>query len=159
MKTCRACGCLKPLGEFYRHAKMADGRLNFCKACVTARVLRHRAANLDRVREYDRQRGQLPHRKEANKEREHRYVGRRGEYLRRYRQAHRDRERAHRMANRAIATGKLTPKPCERCGFALGVHAHHEDYSKPLDVNWLCTKCHGERHREINAERRARKAA
>jgi hypothetical protein len=49
--------------------------------------------------------------------------------------------------------GRLTPQPCERCG-REDTHGHHEDYSKPLDVNWLCPPCHGERHREINEERR-----
>ncbi len=41
-----------------------------------------------------------------------------------------------------------------QCGYALGVHAHHESYAKPLEVIWLCQTCHGERHREINEERR-----
>lgn len=160
MKACRACGLMKPLGEFYRHPKMADGRLNSCKACVRARVARHRAANLERAQEYDRVRGLLPHRKAAVKARASRYADRKANYLRRYREAHQDRDTARCAVNNAIRDGKLKAKPCERCTFALGVQAHHEDYSKPLDVVWLCTKCHGARHREINAERRAaRKAA
>jgi len=155
MKTCRGCTIMKPLGAFYRHKMISDGHLNFCKECVKGRVHRHRAENLERIQEYDRQRGQLPHRKAANKARAHLYIENHKIAVRRCRLLSPEREAARNAVNNAVRDGKLTPKPCERCGFAMGVQAHHEDYSKPLDVVWLCTKCHGQRHREINAERRA----
>lgn len=41
----------------------------------------------------------------------------------------------------AIASGRLVKQPCEVCG-AKKVHGHHEDYSKQLEVNWLCCKHH-----------------
>lgn len=46
----------------------------------------------------------------------------------------------------AVRDGRLTKKPCEVCGTEEKVEAHHEDYSKPLDVMWLCFKHHRERH-------------
>lgn len=42
----------------------------------------------------------------------------------------------------AILSGKLKPKPCEKCGSKKNVIAHHDDYSKPLKVRWLCESCH-----------------
>lgn len=55
----------------------------------------------------------------------------------------------------AIAKGKLVPLPCEVCGDdekdKNGVRkcvAHHDDYSKPLNVRWLCRKCHHKWHKE-----------
>ena len=45
----------------------------------------------------------------------------------------------------------LKPEPCERCGDDKS-QAHHEDYSKPLDVMWLCSQCHADRHKEIRDE-------
>jgi len=133
---------------------MADGRLNKCKDCTKDDVRAHRAANIERIREYDRQRGQHPGRKEANRKRAHKYAHKKSEYMKRYMDRSPEKYRARNIVNAAIRDGKLKPSPCVRCGFALGVQAHHEDYSKPLDVMWLCTKCHGERHREINEERR-----
>ena len=41
----------------------------------------------------------------------------------------------------AIKSGKLVRQPCEDCG-KIPSEAHHTDYSKPLDVRWLCRKCH-----------------
>lgn len=48
---------------------------------------------------------------------------------------------------RSLARYHLERKPCEICG-DINVNAHHEDYSKPLEVRWLCTKHHGEEHRK-----------
>ncbi len=50
----------------------------------------------------------------------------------------------------AIYLGNVERKPCEVCG-SNKVHGHHEDYSKPLDVKWLCVEHHTDRHREIRA--------
>jgi hypothetical protein len=33
------------------------------------------------------------------------------------------------------------PEPCERCG-APDAEKHHDDYSRPLAVRWLCRSCH-----------------
>ena len=41
--------------------------------------------------------------------------------------------------------GVLVPELCESCG-ANEVEMHHEDYSQPLKVNWLCRPCHGDIH-------------
>lgn len=46
----------------------------------------------------------------------------------------------------AIKSGKLVPQPCEVCGATEDVHGHHDDYTKKLDVRWLCRKHHREVH-------------
>lgn len=43
----------------------------------------------------------------------------------------------------ALAKGELVKRPCEKCGDVVS-QAHHSDYSKPLDVVWLCVKHHKE---------------
>ncbi len=51
-------------------------------------------------------------------------------------------------ANHAIRDGKLKREPCEACG-RTDAHMHHHNYNKPLDVRWLCIKCHWEEHKII----------
>ena len=58
----------------------------------------------------------------------------------------------------AIRKGKLVPQPCEACGTtakringANYICAHHDDYNKPLEVRWLCQKCHYEWHKHKKA--------
>ena len=47
----------------------------------------------------------------------------------------------------AVATGKLKKLPCSVCGTRKKVEAHHTDYTKPLEVVWLCQYHHHEYHR------------
>jgi hypothetical protein len=49
-----------------------------------------------------------------------------------------------------LKRGKLTREPCVSCG-AERAEMHHADYSKPLEVTWLCRPCHLEHHREQEA--------
>jgi hypothetical protein len=63
---------------------------------------------------------------------------------------------ARRLVNVAVRLGDLIrPDHCERCASQTkrALDGHHEDYSRPLDVVWLCRACHKARHREIEAER------
>jgi len=63
----------------------------------------------------------------------------------RYRERHRDRHLAHKAVQTAIARGYLSRRPCEVCGSAES-HAHHDDYSRKLEVRWLCHSHHMELH-------------
>lgn len=127
-KVCTACGDQKGVGEFYAHPKMAAGVLSQCKECVKARVRKHRRDN-DSVREYDRSRGARMS----------------GEAVRKYRARHPEAYRAHSAVSNAVRDGRLAKEPCLFCG-ETKVHGHHRDYSKPLDVIWLCAKCHHRLH-------------
>jgi hypothetical protein len=54
--------------------------------------------------------------------------------------------RARSKAYYAIRAGDLIPQPCEVCGATKHIHAHHDDYDKPLEVRWLCSPHHHEAH-------------
>lgn len=69
---------------------------------------------------------------------------------RRYRSKYPEKEKAHRVVTNAVANGTIISQPCYKCGSGKS-QAHHEDYSKPLDIVWLCKMHHMERHREIKS--------
>lgn len=159
MKECFKCHAVKPLSEYYRHEMMADGHLNKCKECTKHDACRTRAKRLSYYQEYDRQRSKLPHRK-AYRRRIYKSGNRSPvpsevtlERRRRYRTRYPEKYKARNAVANALRDGILKKKPCVRCGNKK-THGHHEDYSKPLDVVWLCTHHHGERHRELNEEKR-----
>lgn len=117
---------------------MADGHLNKCKICTKNDVLNHRSKNIERIREYDRERGKKPERAKKT-----------AAISSAWRKADKRRTAAHNAVSRAVKAGKLTRMNCERCD-AIKAYAHHEDYDKPLDVMWLCQPCHKQRHTEID---------
>lgn len=128
-KACFKCQEVKPLSDFYRHKKMADGRLGKCKDCTKRDVRSNRRIKSDYYREYDRKRG--------NRWREG--------YEADWRKANPEKYRAHYLMGNAIRDGRLKREPCFMCGNGE-VHGHHVDYSKPLDVIWLCATCHQRVH-------------
>lgn len=140
LKKCFKCKTVKPLEEFYKHSKMADGHLNKCKQCTKNDVGNHRLNNLDRIRQYDRERAKRPERLKSNVE-----------INRAWRAEDQRRQAAHSAVRRAIVKGILVRQPCIRCGSEKSV-AHHEDYDKKLDVMWLCTPCHKQRHKELKED-------
>jgi hypothetical protein len=139
-KECFKCKTVKPLTDFYKQSKMADGHLNKCKNCTRNDVSSNRSKNLSKYRAYDKERGKLQERIKANTE-----------STRAWRAEDKRRQFAHGSVSRAIRSGALVRNPCERCGEQKSV-AHHEDYDKPLDVMWLCQPCHKQRHKELKEE-------
>jgi RNA polymerase-binding transcription factor DksA len=65
---------------------------------------------------------------------------------RRWMKLNREKHAVHQMVYVAIKNGRLKRGNCEVCGKERAF-AHHDDYSKPLDVRWLCNYHHSEHHR------------
>lgn len=57
-------------------------------------------------------------------------------------------KRARGAAYQAVVRGDLVKENCP-CGSSQS-EMHHADYEKPLEVTWLCTRCHHNLHIEVN---------
>jgi ribosomal protein S27AE len=126
MKVCKGCERSFPLTGFYAHPETKDGRLNFCKECVKQRM-RNQRADGDHVLKLQRQRQRYTYDRERMKRYRPRAAG-----------------RAHARVAYAIKKGTLVrPSECEQCGSSeYGIEAAHSDYTRPLDIRWLCRRCH-----------------
>lgn len=140
VKCCKKCGKEKDLESFYAHKAMADGRLSECKECTKSRVTARREENIDAVRAYDRARSK-------DKKRIKNAI----EQTKKWRAEDSRRMAAHNAVARAMRSGALIRRPCERCGSDRS-YAHHESYDRPLEVVWLCQPDHKQRHKEMAIE-------
>lgn len=70
--------------------------------------------------------------------------------MRRYAAANPEKRKAQRSANKAVRQGRLIrPNQCSSCGKSCVPEGHHPDYSKRLEVIWVCIECHREIHRAM----------
>jgi hypothetical protein len=97
--------------------------------------MRTRSRTNPAVQEYDRRRAKTPDRKEKL-----------AINASRWRRENPIAYHAHITLNNAVRDKKVIKTPCCICGTTENVHGHHKDYGKPLDVNWLCAKCHQRIH-------------
>lgn len=132
MKRCSRCGVMKSEEGFT--PKMAR-----CKACRSEVHRERRALGLGQATDRARYRKSLRER-QLHAARSQRWAAR-----------NRHKATAGLRVLRAIKRGVLVRQPCEVCG-AKGL-AHHDDYTKPLEVRWLCPLHHA-RHHAAEARRR-----
>jgi hypothetical protein len=122
-RVCKACHQTFPLTEFYLcgKAKLPD---TSCKECRKAKI-----------REW--------------KEKDPNYADRKREWTRTWYANHPHKRAAHKSVEKALRIGLLAkPSACEVCGTSGSLEAHHDDYSRPLDVQWTCIPCHAAAHTE-----------
>ena len=118
----------------------------------------HREANIDKVRAYDRERGNLPHRVAAREAYRMTDAYRESHYRanEKYRASSPERDKARNAVNNAIRDGRLTPWPvCAIPECECAPEAHHPDYSRLLDVVWLCDWHHKAAHNLVREIERA----
>jgi hypothetical protein len=134
-QKCRCCLQNKPAPEFHREPINSSGLKHECIECFNRRVRAYQRNNPDKKNDRSKFRLQSPEfRLLRNKKRR--------ELYRRQLSECPEKIHARSAVARAIVAGRLIRSPCEVCGKSPA-QAHHKDYSKPLEVVWLCQPCHG----------------
>ena len=147
-KRCSRCGESKPTRSFYKHARSVDGLRGQCKDCErsyqqTENGRAVRVAANARYRATSRGRAKCA----ATALRYKTTIKERG--ATRYYDRFPERIRAVNALNHAIRADRMMREPrCSTCGKIARTDAHHDDYSKPLDVRWLCRSCHLNHHNQ-----------
>jgi hypothetical protein len=131
-KKCFKCEAVKPLSDFYKHPEMLDGHVNKCKECNKLDVRENRNKNIEYYREYDKTRLSKPNRIDSIQK-----------HQKKYKQKYPYKKIATSAIAYLIKTKKIIkPASCEICNETGRIHGHHDDYSKPYEVRWLCVRCH-----------------
>lgn len=133
MKKCTKCREVKSNNCFYPYKRNKGGLHSWCKNCALIRGKAWRAAHPKEQVEYAREYRRKNKDKVLAESRAYYY-------------ANPDKVAAHRKVNHAIRDGKLLKEPCEVCGTTVNVQAHHDDYSKELEITWLCSRHHTALH-------------
>lgn len=150
MKTCKACGSEKSIHDFYNQDRT-------CKDCRKIKVRANRASKIEYYRNYDAWRyANHPKVRERHKRYQGTDAGK--DALRRSRASWMNRKpearAAHVILGNAVRDGRIDkPKFCPVClefKPSRQIHAHHDDYAKPLEVRWMCAQCHTKEHGRDN---------
>jgi hypothetical protein len=132
-KYCRGCKETRPVSFFHPRKDRPCGYYASCRLCVNKRGALYKRKNFERIKQKFK-----PKKRPASK---------RMEDFQKMKEKFPEKIMARTICRNAVALGKLKRLSCEECGEGKS-QAHHEDYSKPLDVKWLCRKHHAIIHRK-----------
>jgi hypothetical protein len=133
IKKCSKCDIEKEISQFRRDKNTKDGRRSACKDCTNIFDSIYRKNMTSEQRKKSHENHRKTHKKQIH------------EYLRKFRKDNPQIYRAWEQVNSAVKRGKIVREPCEICG-EENSHAHHEDYLKPFEIQWLCPLHHKEKH-------------
>jgi len=140
---CVRCFTEKNDDDFYANDRT-------CKECRCALVRRNRAQRVDYYREYDKDRNMRPDRVAARNAYQKTDAGKASmqKSRKRWLGANGDKRAAHIILGNAVRDGRIEkPESCSECGVTgCRIHGHHDDYAQPLQVRWVCSRCHRKIH-------------
>ncbi len=137
-KYCYKCQSTKSVELFGKRTREKDGLRQECKECFKkfTKAKYKKTANYRKA--HTRNMSRKYHKDPI-------FRAERIAYFKERRRLFPERDKASRKVKKAIVAGKLVRLPCTKCGNPKS-HGHHEDYSKPLEVVWLCASCHMRMH-------------
>jgi hypothetical protein len=149
--SCTQCKRILGLDCFHVDSRRNSVRQP-CRECFRAkeRLRRSQPAAKELERKY-----KVAHREEHRKHtRRYRkaHAGSETEQTRKWTAKNPEKRRAHAKVWNALKRGLLTKLPCSVCGEERA-QAHHDDYSRPLDVRWLCSVHHADVHAAIRSDK------
>jgi len=159
---CTKCRLEKPIDDFHKHHREKDGHRSTCKKCEYEYEKERRLKNpqvQERKNELNRYRYRTNSelRKKMNqqsKEYMEKHPGYKTKINNDYRKRYPEKNTARASVQLALKYKKIVrPDTCEKCGETGRIEGHHADYSKPLDVQWLCQKCHKAEHMKITIQK------
>lgn len=135
MKKCCICKLEKPFNSFYKNKNSKSGLQSKCKDCTRAYEAKYRKSDKNKIYQRNYQKTSTKFRETHKKE------------VKKSIAKYPDKQKARLLLRWALQTGKIIkPLDCERASImdaCFGrLEAHHNDYLKPLEVNWLCVKHH-----------------
>lgn len=159
-KECTRCHKMKSLEEFNRSNQGVLGRASHCKECKHEYYLLNRKKIAEKTRKYcesHKEECALRSKQYAEKYPEkvveqsyryyHRWAGIKERSSGRWKKLNPEKVKAHDLLEKAIERGTIKrPEICSKCGRKTKIEGHHSDYSKPLEVIWLCHRCHVRLH-------------
>lgn len=148
-KVCSKCEKLKDSSSFYKDKSKKDGLASTCKECSDARTNAWIELNRERTNANHSTwlKANPDGKRASNKTWVKSNPERVSERDKSYRDKWPEKFHARQAVKYALKIGKIIRQPCEVCGEPK-THAHHDDYSKQLDVRWLCRKHHDQLHIE-----------
>lgn len=148
---CRTCNQDKVPSDFYPSVSYK------CKACILDYGRKWESSNKDKVKAKNKRTWAKHREKRILNLRKYRAIHgttrskNYKESVKQWRKNHPKEFAAHTAVYRAVKNGTLKrPESCSRCGKPCDPVGHHHDYSKPLDVVWVCVSCHRQIHWELN---------
>ena len=135
LKRCCHCKEWLPKSQFWSNRSFPDGLSHLCRDCATEAI--HKYQHTPKGKKSRKRYIQSPKGLVA----QHRADKKRSSSWKRH---------AQQVFQAAVRRGEIIRSPvCQQCGIWCATHGHHRDYTRPLDVVWLCRECHDAEHARL----------
>lgn len=152
-KECNKCKKILPIEQFYKRDTSPDGYKNECKVCKSKRARQYRLDHPNLIKQQKAL--EYKNNKQACDARNKKWIKdnplKRKNIIKKSNKKHHASVLARRNFNNSLRYKNFKRPPCQICN-TPHAEAHHSDYSKPLEVVWLCRSHHAAWHRVFLTE-------